>query len=57
MLPGETNYMRKRKKWKRNTRNRVRRSNILSEVPEGEVREMGKKIMAENLNLQVSEAQ
>lgn len=48
----------KNKKGKRDTRNRVRRSNIhLTEVPEGEVREMGKKMMAQNLNMQLSEAQ
>lgn len=36
----------------------MRRSKIhLIEVPEGEVREMKKKMMAENLNPQVSESQ
>lgn len=52
ILPGETNYVEKRKRRIRDIRNRVRRSNIhLLDVPEREEREMGKE-MAENLNPQ-----
>lgn len=54
---GEAKLYGKNKNGKRDTMNRVRRSNIhLTEVPEGEVREMEKKILAQNLNMQLSEA-